>query len=78
LPTLGLSLGLLSAYPLGFVRVFRSIRRRGRAPRDAALYAAFTQIGRFPEVQGVLQFHRDRFLGKASEIIEYKSVGNRT
>lgn len=74
-PTLGLSLGLLSAYPLSFYRVFRFTRRRGRAPREAALYAAFMQLGRFPEVQGVLQFHRDRWFGKASEIIEYKRAG---
>lgn len=77
LPTLGLSLGLFSAYPLSFYRTFRSVRQRGRAQRDAVLYAAFTQLGRFPEVQGVFQFHRDRWLGKATEIIEYKGTDNR-
>ncbi len=74
LPTLGLSLGLLSAYPVNFLRTLRSVHRRGRDLRSSALYAAFTQIGRVPELQGVVQFHRERWAGKTSEIIEYKST----
>lgn len=72
-PTLGLSLSLLSAYPLSFYRTYRNIQRRGRDARSAALYAAFIQLGRIPELQGIIQFHRDRLQGRASRIIEYKS-----
>lgn len=75
LPSLGASLGLLLGYPLSAARVYWRHRSRGRA-RDAALTGAlFTTVGKFPELQGVLQFHGNRLRGTRSRIIEYKDAG---
>lgn len=73
-PSLGLSLSLLAAYPVSFVRTFAHTTRRGRSSREAALYAAFVQLGRFSEAGGVVQYHRDAWLGRKSGIIEYKGA----
>jgi len=73
-PSLGLSMSLLAAYPVSFLRTFRHARMRGRTTREAATYAAFTQVGRLPEIQGVLEYHRDTWLGRSSRIIEYKTA----
>jgi hypothetical protein len=75
LPTLGASLWLLLGYPVSAGRIYHRHRRRGRAPRDAALGAFFTTLGKLPEMQGVLRFHRDRLRGAKGAIIEYKRAG---
>ena len=72
LPTFGASLWLFLGYPVSAGRIYRRHRRRGRAPRDAALGALFTTLGKLPEMQGVLRFHRNRFRGTKGAIIEYK------
>jgi GT2 family glycosyltransferase len=74
-PTLGASLLLLAGYPVSAGRVYRHHRRRGRARRDAALGAVFTTLGKLPEMQGVLRFHRHRRRGTRSALIEYKPAG---
>jgi GT2 family glycosyltransferase len=71
-PTGGLSLGLLGLYPVGAARNYARTRRAGRTRMDAAVYAAFTTLGKLPELQGLLRFHRLRLLGRRSAIIEYK------
>jgi GT2 family glycosyltransferase len=71
-PTLGLSLGLLLAYPVQAARIFRHTRARGRATSDAAAYAAAVTVGRFAELQGMVRYHRAHARGKRNTIIEYK------
>lgn len=71
-PTLGSSLLLLLAYPVNAARVYRRVRARGRSRVDAAAYGAFTALGKLPELQGLLRFHRLRLLGRRSQLIEYK------
>jgi GT2 family glycosyltransferase len=72
LPTAGLSLGLLAAYPVSAARVYRATRARGHARRHAALNAAFTTLGKLPELQGALRYHLGLRLGRRSGVIEYK------
>jgi GT2 family glycosyltransferase len=35
-------------------------------------WAFFSVLGKFPEAQGVVQFHLNRWIGRKSEIVEYK------
>ncbi|MCO5165864.1 MAG: glycosyltransferase family 2 protein [Planctomycetes bacterium] len=70
--TLGASLLLGLAYPACAARVYARTRGRGRSRADAAAYAAFTVLGKLPELQGVLRFHRRRLLGGGARLIEYR------
>ena len=74
-PTSGLSLALLAAYPLQAARIYRGGRRRGWPPPDAAAYAAFTLLAKFPGLTGMLRYHWRRRLGKDMTIIEHKGAG---
>lgn len=71
-PTAGASLALLGGYPVSAYRAYRSIRARGREPGESAAYAVAVTVGKFAELQGMVQFHRARLRGKRSKIIEYK------
>lgn len=71
-PTLGASLLLLMGYPLTAARIYARARARGRPRGDALAYAAFTVLGKLPELQGLLRFHGLRLLGQRSDLIEYK------
>jgi len=62
------------AYPLTAARVYARTRERGRPRGDALAYAAFTVIGKLPELQGLLRYHGLRLLGQRSTIIEYKQA----
>jgi GT2 family glycosyltransferase len=70
--TLGASLALLGGYPVSALRAYRAVRVRGRARSDSAAYALAITVGKFAEMQGVLQFHRRRRRGEVSTLIEYK------
>ncbi len=72
-PTLGMSLALLSAYPLSAARAFGYLRSRGRPIDDALLYALAAVAGKIPEAQGALKFRLGRARGKRSQLIEYKA-----
>jgi GT2 family glycosyltransferase len=74
-PTGGLSLVLLAAYPLQVVRLYANGRRRGWARRDALAYAAFTVLGKFPSLIGMLTYHLRRRTGRQMRIIEHKGGG---
>ncbi len=71
-PTLGLSSLLPLAYGVSALRSYRATRARGRSAKSAATYAAFTTIGKFAELQGVLRYYRLKLLKKPSVLIEYK------
>lgn len=73
--TYGLSLGLLVvAYGLLMYRVQQAMQRQqGLSFREATLYALFCVLGKFPQVQGQIQFHLSRWRGSSRQLIEYKS-----
>lgn len=71
-PTNALSLLLLAAYPLLLFRIFRSMKRRGYPASDAALYAAFCLLAKFPQALGQLRFHCRRLRHSPLTLIEYK------
>jgi hypothetical protein len=70
--THGWSLLLLLAYALQFAWIFRYGKQRGWAAGDAAIYAFFTMITKFPASQGMLAYYWRRFQGHAPTIMEHK------
>ncbi|MDJ0734010.1 MAG: glycosyltransferase [Nostocaceae cyanobacterium] len=72
--TNGISLLLLLGYPLVIYRSYRHTLQRGFPSRDAAVYAISCIMGKFPGVQGQMQFHMGRLLGKRRQLVEYKTL----
>jgi GT2 family glycosyltransferase len=70
--TQGWSLLLLGGYPILGYRIYRRMQQNLQS-KDAALYAIFCVLGRFPQLQGQMLFHKRRFLGQRSNLIEYKT-----
>jgi GT2 family glycosyltransferase len=70
--THGLSLLLLAAYALQFGRIFLKGRQRGWAAGDAAVYAFFTVLTKFPALEGMLAYYWRRLRGKTLTIMEHK------
>lgn len=70
-PTRGLSLLLLSGYPLLGWRVYRHYLRSGLSPSDSWLAARFILYGKFAEFVGVLRYCVNRLRGQF-HIIEYR------
>ncbi|MCA8961182.1 MAG: glycosyltransferase family 2 protein [Planctomycetes bacterium] len=68
--------GLLAwlTYPILYLRVVRSTRRRGLSARDARLYAWSCTLGKFPQLVGMVRFHLRRWRGTDPTIIEYKGA----
>lgn len=73
LPSKGWSLLLLASYPLMAYKIYCSLQYRGYSSKDTALYATACVVGKFPQVQGQLQFHLNRLLGRKRNLIEYKN-----
>ena len=74
-PTYGVSLGVAAGLGvLLFVRVRGYARARRWSERHSAMYARFTAIGKVPEAVGVLRYHLGRWLGRRSELIEYRAA----
>jgi hypothetical protein len=55
-------------------RVVRYRRRVGDTPRAAASYALFTVLGKFSQMQGLLLYYINRWRGRNTAIIEYKTA----
>lgn len=68
----GLSLALLAGYPVSAYRAYRAVRRRGIPMESAAAYAAFMTLAKGAEMQGALQYWRNKARGRRSGLIEYK------
>ena len=68
----GASLLLLGAYPALAVRIARYRRTRGDPVRDAAVYACFCVLGKFPELAGAARYRWNTRRGHRSRLIEYK------
>lgn len=69
----GASALLLLLYAIPFMRSRRRrMREHGDRRADAALYAAFTVLGKLPQALGGLQFQHNSLRGRRSGLIEYK------
>lgn len=74
-PTAGLSLVALPAlYAAQIWRIARAQRGRGRSASHSRVYAVFTVLGKFPQLQGVLWYWSNRVRGRKTRIIEYKGA----
>jgi GT2 family glycosyltransferase len=71
--TKGWSLLILSGYPLATYRTYNFyVKQRNFTAKNAAMYALFCVLAKFPQLQGQIQFHQRRLLGQQSNLIEYK------
>ncbi len=70
--TRGLSLLLLAAYPFQLVWIFWRGKQRGWSTGDAAVYAFFTVLTKFPALEGMLAYHWRRMRGTTLTIMEHK------
>lgn len=73
LPSHGLSLLLLLAYPALAFRIFIKQRRQNIPSQNAAAYAVSCVLGKFAQVGGSLGFLRSKIMGTKSKLIEYKN-----
>ena len=72
--THGWSLLLLLGYPLLALKIFIRSLRHGMGLQNAAPYALFCVLIKFPMVLGQLQFQFNRFRGRHTRLVEYKPV----
>jgi GT2 family glycosyltransferase len=63
------ALWILALYP---IQVLRLARRQGSTIDGRWRNAIFDVLGKFPELQGVLQYHANRLMKRQHSIIEYK------
>ena len=74
IPTRGLSLSILLLYPVSFFKGFYSNYKSGQfTPRDAAVYAFFCVLMKFPMVLGQMQFLMSKIKGQETRLVEYKA-----
>jgi len=72
IPTFGLSLLLLSAFPAQAVRVYRATRARGVSAADDRIEAVFCVLGKIPQALGQALYWWKRVRGQRGTLIEYK------
>lgn len=65
---------LLVAYIWLGYKVYRSTRDRRFNRTDACYYAIACTIGKFPQIQGQIQFFLSRILNRQNTLVEYKSA----
>jgi len=74
--TKGLSFLLLGIYPLVAYRLYHRGQQALKS-KDAGLYALFCVLGKFPQLQGQIQFHLGRLLRRRQVLVEYKAAAPR-
>lgn len=74
IPTSGLSLILLLAWPVQIFRIARRMPRSNFTRRENWIYAVACLLGKPPHLQGVMRFMRGRWTGRRSRLIEYKGA----
>jgi GT2 family glycosyltransferase len=62
----------LLPWPLNMLRLARRQRLRGLPARIARIAGALLLIGKLPQFLGLLEYYRNRLLGRTSHLIEYK------
>ncbi len=73
LPTKGISLIAFGRYPLSALGTIYKTRKRGFSWADSIAWGLSCAVSAFPQVFGVVKFHRDRLFNKQHQIIEYKA-----
>ena len=68
----GWSLLLLGIYPWSTWRAYQSCLDLGRSSYEARQFALFCTLAKFAQLSGTIRFHRLRFLGRSSTLIEHK------
>jgi hypothetical protein len=58
------------------MRIYRRLRRDGRPPGDARLYAVFCVLGKLPAMAGQSGYWLNRLRGRRSTLIEYKRAAD--
>ncbi len=71
--TKGWSLLLLLGYGVMSFKIYINQRRQSFTHPNALNYTLFCMLGRFPQLQGQLLFYWNRWQGKRTQLIEYKS-----
>lgn len=66
-----IGVAIAALYGVLAARIWWHRRGRGNSARDAAVYSAFTVLGKLPHAIGLLQFWRNQSAGRY-KIIEYK------
>lgn len=74
-PTSGLSLLLLTGYPISATRAARTVRARGATRWQAVLYGVFCMLGKFPGLVGQCHYWAGRLRCREARLIEYKLPG---
>jgi GT2 family glycosyltransferase len=69
---------LLGLYFVQFDKIYLRGRNKGWARGDARTYAFFTVIAKFPMLEGLIAYHRRKWLGHTPTIIEFKRSSSRT
>jgi hypothetical protein len=69
---------ILLLLSLNVVRLSRKQRRRQLGPKTAWASAFYLMLGKLPQFLGLLQYRRNRFLARASQLIEYKDDPRRS
>ncbi|WP_017317728.1 glycosyltransferase [Mastigocladopsis repens] len=65
---------MLVAYAFLGYKVYKNTLQRGFQSGDAILYSLSCALGKFPQVQGQIQFHISRLLKRQRTLVEYKSA----
>jgi hypothetical protein len=65
------ALGFLP-WPLRMAQLARRQRRRGLSAKVANMSGVLLMLGKLPQLQGLVGYYRDRLIGRASRLIEYK------
>ena len=77
--TAGFSLCLLAGYPLVIARIASATRRQGWSRRDAWRYGWMTTVGKFPSLQGMIEYFWWRLRGGRAAVsdhfYDYKLAG---
>ncbi|PZU07485.1 glycosyltransferase family 2 protein [Sphingomonas sp.] len=68
------TLALIALYPFKMARIAAGKRAQGLSPAAARGIGTLLMLGKFPELLGLIGYHRDRLRGRASRIIEYKGA----
>jgi GT2 family glycosyltransferase len=71
-PSNGMSLLLLIGYPALVTRIIARARHRGLDREDAALYALFCLLAKFPQLQGQILFLWQQLVKQPARLIEYR------
>lgn len=74
LPTHGLSLIGIIVYPLQVHRIFLGLRRKKLSTKKALLYSGSCIIGKWPQLQGQIQYLINKVIHKQTTLIEYKNI----